>query len=50
MKGGTDAFTETGAGSANLSIDSDDTESLQSGVGLKVSRQFEVRPDFFLAP
>jgi uncharacterized protein YhjY with autotransporter beta-barrel domain len=50
MKASTDGFTETGAGSANLTIDSNDTESLQAGVGLKVSRQFEAWPDFFLTP
>ncbi len=50
MKGSTDGHTESGAGSANLTIGNNDTESLQSGVGLKASRQFEVRPNFFLTP
>ena len=50
MKSSADGFTETDAGSANLTVDGNETESLQSGVGLKVSRQYEVRRDFFLTP
>jgi len=50
MKGSTDGFTETGAGTLNLTIGSQDTDSLQGGIGVKVSREFEVLPDFFLTP
>ena len=34
-------FTETGAGSLNLNVDSQSADSLQSGIGLRVSRPFK---------
>jgi outer membrane autotransporter protein len=45
-------FTETGAGSLNLNVDSQSADSLQSGIGVRVSRPFktgktEVLPQIF---
>jgi uncharacterized protein with beta-barrel porin domain len=50
MRNHTDSFTETGAGALNLQSDSHDTDSYQSGVGVKVSREFQTAKDFFLTP
>jgi uncharacterized protein with beta-barrel porin domain len=50
MRNHTDSFTETGAGALNLQSDSHDTDSYQSGVGVKVSREFQAAKDFSLTP
>lgn len=46
----TDSFTETGAGALNLESDSNHTDSYQSGVGVKLSREFKAAKDFTLTP
>ncbi len=46
----TDSFTETGAGALNLQNDSHDTDSYQSGVGVKLSREFQAAKDFSITP
>lgn len=46
----TDSFTETGAGALNLTSDSHDTDSYQSGLGVKLSREFQAAKDFTLTP
>ena len=46
----TDSFTETGAGALNLESDSNHTDSYQSGVGVKLSREFKAARDFTLTP
>lgn len=46
----TDSFTETGAGALNLASDSHDTDSYQSGLGVKLSREFQTAKDFTLTP
>jgi len=38
-----DGFTETGAGSLNLNVDSQSADSLQGGAGVRVSRPFKTR-------
>jgi len=50
MRNHTDSFTETGAGTLNLTTASQNTDSLQSGLGVKMSRNFETAKDFFLTP
>jgi outer membrane autotransporter protein len=46
----TDSFTETGAGALNLESDSNHTDSYQSGLGVKLSREFKAAKDFTLTP
>jgi outer membrane autotransporter protein len=46
----TDSFTETGAGALNLETNSNNTDSYQSGVGVKLSREFKAAKDFTLTP
>lgn len=46
----TDGFTETGAGALNLDVNSNTTDSLQSGLGVKLSREFKPEKDFTLIP
>lgn len=50
MRNHTDSFTETGAGALNLESDSNNTDSYQSGVGVKLSREFKAAKDFALTP
>jgi len=50
MRNHTDSFMETGAGTLNLATDSNNTDSLQSGLGVKISRNIEAAKDFFLTP
>lgn len=46
----TDSFTETGAGALNLESDSNHTDSYQSGLGVKLAREFKAAKDFTLTP
>ncbi len=50
MRNHTDSFTETGAGALNLQSDSHNTDSYQSGLGVKLSREFKAAKDFTLIP
>jgi len=50
MRNHTDSFTETGAGSVNLETGSNNTDSYQSGLGVKLSREFKAAKDFTLIP
>jgi outer membrane autotransporter protein len=50
MRNHTDSFTETGAGSLNLETNSNNTDSYQSGVGVKLSRELKAAKDFTLTP
>jgi outer membrane autotransporter protein len=50
MRNHTDSFTETGAGSLNLETNSNNTDSYQSGVGVKLSRELKAAKSFTLTP
>ncbi|MDD3845045.1 MAG: autotransporter domain-containing protein [Syntrophorhabdaceae bacterium] len=50
MRNHTDSFTETGAGSVNLETGSNNTDSYQSGLGVKLSREFKAAKDFTFTP
>lgn len=46
----TDSYDETGAGAANLSVDSADAESLTTTLGVELSAEFEAGEDVFVIP
>ncbi len=50
MRNHTDSFTETGAGSYNLETDSNHTDSYQSGVGVKLSKELKIANGFLFIP
>jgi outer membrane autotransporter protein len=45
-----EGYTEKDAGAANLRFDSEHTHSLQSKVGLRLKKDFEISPEFLLTP
>ncbi len=45
-----DGYQETCAGAANLSVDKNKNESIRSGLGLKISRQFHFKNNMALKP
>ena len=45
-----DGYQETGAGTANLNVAKNRNESIRSGLGLKISRQFDFKNSMALKP